>query len=134
MAKNKRSVSAATFDRVAPQLGISSDRVSAARAVMVDGEPVGVVASRFGWTSQAVSICVKLVWLRVESFGLAPPETDGMTLPPGWERFSFIAPSPFVEEVRKRLFESSFLGGEARKPGPKPGAKALAAARPTKKR
>lgn len=105
---SKRRVEARDFEDVVPSLGISPERVEAARLVMVDGLQVKDVAARFDWTSQAVSICVRLVWRKMESLGLVRLDNDGAALPPGWERFSFIGPSSLVASVKKQLadFES----------------------------
>lgn len=65
MSKVKRRLTAADFAAVRPTLilmQISEARIEAARAVMVDGKPLAIIAHEHGWTAPAVSKTVRRVW------------------------------------------------------------------------
>jgi len=110
--QTKRRLSAADFDRATPYLRISKDRIDAARKVMVQGLPSVAVADEFGWTRNAVSICVKKVW---DAFQLSKEleashadvrvENVGSTeiLPAGWLRVTITAPKELVDRWQTEL-------------------------------
>jgi predicted DNA-binding protein (UPF0251 family) len=61
--RSKRRMTPAEFASCAPFIkNISADRVEAARSALVDGETQAEIAARYGWTRQAVNVCVDTLW------------------------------------------------------------------------
>lgn len=58
----KRRLTKIEFDVLLPFLTISHDRTEAAKAALVDGEKLQVIADRYGWTRQGVNMAVTAVW------------------------------------------------------------------------
>lgn len=82
---------------------LDPDRVAAARAVLVDDEKQTAVAARYGWSRQAVNICVDKVWEALEDYRAAKQcEAEMMeaVLPPGWRVATVAAPGDMVEKLR----------------------------------
>lgn len=99
-----RSLTPAEFDACVPLVPqLSPERVSAARAVLVDDEKQVDVASRYGITRQAVNGSVKAMWETFQSYQTAKQIEVDMTeaaLPPGWRMVTLTAPSEMVEKFR----------------------------------
>lgn len=57
-----RKLSAVDFEAVRPLLGISEDRIEAARLAMVDGKKLAEIAENYGWSRQAVDMAIRNVW------------------------------------------------------------------------
>jgi len=83
-ARIKRRLSAAEFDTVRPLLKISDDRITAARAHLVDG-----------LTMQAVGESQK-----------AAAHAAG-ELPEGWEQVTLVAPSHLIEKFRYEIAQAA---------------------------
>lgn len=102
-------MSAAEFETVCPLLKISEERITAVRAVLVDGQTFQAIGDRFGWTRQAVNNAVRDAWRVVvryrESQRVA--ENAAASLPPGWERVTLITPSHLVPNFREAIAKAS---------------------------
>jgi predicted DNA-binding protein YlxM (UPF0122 family) len=107
--RSKRRMTAAEFEAVLPLLKISDDRISAARAVLVDDLTYQTVADQFGWTRQAVGDIVNVVWGTLERYreSQKAAENAGVSLPEGWERVTLIAPSYLVDKFRDEIAQVS---------------------------
>ena len=101
----KKRMSAAEFEAVRPLLKISEDRITAARAALVDGATLQAVGDRFGWTRQAVGDAVCIVWRTLESYheSQRAAANAGALLPPGWEHVTLIAPSELIAKFRGEI-------------------------------
>ena len=111
--KASRRMTAAAFDAVRPLLKISEDRISAARAVLVDGQTLQATATRFGWTSRnTVFECVNAVWKVSEKYRAAQAAAAraATLLPPGWEQVTLIAPSALIARFRLEIAEAAKQG------------------------
>ena len=111
--KASRRMTAAEFDAVRPLLKISEDRISAARAVLVDGQTLQATATRFGWTSRnTVFECVNAVWKVSEKYRAAQAAAAraATLLPPGWEQVTLIAPSALIARFRLEIAEAAKQG------------------------
>lgn len=64
----KKRMTEAEFAAVRPFLKISSQRIDAARAVMVGGTAMTAVGESYGWTKQAVNNAVTAVWVVYGSY------------------------------------------------------------------
>jgi len=103
--REKKRISAAEFEAVRPLLKISDDRITAARAALVDGETLQAVGTRFGWSRQAVGDAVSIVWRTLESYHQSQraAANAGALLPPGWEQVTLIAPSDLIAKFRGEI-------------------------------
>ncbi|MGG5276369.1 TrfB-related DNA-binding protein [Pseudomonas syringae pv. coryli] len=64
-----RILTAIEFEAVRPFLGISEDRIAAARLAMVEEKKFTEVAEAFGWKSrQSVDRAVSIVWDRYQKY------------------------------------------------------------------
>ncbi|UTH34288.1 TrfB-related DNA-binding protein [Ectopseudomonas hydrolytica] len=64
-----RTLTAAEFEAVRPLLGISDERIEAARQAMVEGRKMAEIAEAFGWKSrQAVDRAVTNVWAEYQKY------------------------------------------------------------------
>jgi hypothetical protein len=111
--KASRRMTAAEFDAVRPLLKISEDRISAARAVLVDGQTLQGTATRFGWASRnTVFECVNAVWKASEKYRAAQAAAAraATLLPPGWEQVTLIAPSALIARFRLEIAEAAKQG------------------------
>jgi hypothetical protein len=97
-------MTAAEFQACIPLVQhLATDRVAAARAVLVDDVSQTEVALRYGWSRQAVNICVDKVWDALQSYRTAKryeAEMVEAALPPGWTVAVIAAPSAMLEKIR----------------------------------
>ena len=101
-----RRMTAAEFDAVRPLLkNVSDDRAAAARAALVDGETLAVIAQRHGCSRAAVNGAVGTFWNRLEEYHEAQRATAhaGLLVPPGWEVVTLVAPSALVTKFRAEI-------------------------------
>ncbi|NMZ71368.1 TrfB transcriptional repressor [Pseudomonas peli] len=64
-----RTLTAIEFEAVRPFLGISAERIEAARQAMVEGKKFTEVAEAFGWKSrQSVDRAVANVWAEFQKY------------------------------------------------------------------
>lgn len=106
MARAKRRMTAADFDTVRALLkNISQERGDAARAALVDGDTLAVIAARHSCSRQAVNEVVGTFWDALTRYQEAQrtAENQGLLLPPGWEKITMIAPSYLIEKWRAEL-------------------------------
>lgn len=103
MARIKRRMSAHEFDPLVPLLDISEERISAARAVLVDDKTLEMAAVPYGWTRQSVNDAIGKVWRTRERFIEAQTISAGAILPPGWELVTLAAPTRLVEKFRAEI-------------------------------
>ncbi|WP_217426465.1 TrfB-related DNA-binding protein [Candidatus Methylobacter favarea] len=99
------------FESIRPLLNISDDRVSAARAVLVDDDTYQVVAQRYEWSRQAVGDAVNVVWRTLQRYQAAANTTANIAIPEGWEQVTLIAPRELIAKFRKEL--DRYGSGEA---------------------
>jgi hypothetical protein len=127
----KRRMTVTDFEAVRPFLGISTERIDAARAVLVDGQTLQGAANPYGWTRQAVGDSVDVVWKAFEKWqeSQRAAASAGTLLPPGWEEVKLIAPSRLIAQFRQMIAEASASETSAatekkpkKKPNKKPGA------------
>lgn len=114
MARTKRRMTAAEFDAVRPLLpNIREDRCAAARAALVDGETLAVVAARYGWSRQAINGLVNTFYEGLTRYHEAQRATAnaGVLLPPGWEQVTLIAPSSLIDKFRAEIAELAATTG-----------------------
>lgn len=102
-------MTAAEFEALRPLLKISSDRIAAARAVLVDGLTYQAVGDQFGWTRQAAGDAVNIVWRTLQRYHESQKATAnaGMSLPDGWEQVTLIAPSYLIPKFRGEIAEAT---------------------------
>lgn len=107
--RSKRRMTAAEFEALRPLLNISDDRVTAARAVLVDSLTYQAVGDQFGWTRQAVGDAVGIVWRTLERYHESQKATAnaGLSLPDGWEQVTLIAPSYLIPKFRGEIAEAT---------------------------
>jgi hypothetical protein len=107
--RSKRRMTAAEFEALRPLLKISSDRIAAARAVLVDGLTYQAVGDQFGWTRQAAGDAVNIVWRTLQRYHESQKATAnaGMSLPDGWEQVTLIAPSYLIPKFRGEIAEAT---------------------------
>jgi hypothetical protein len=114
-------MTAAEFEGVVPLLRIASDRIEAARAVLVEGQTMQATAQRFGWASRnSVLDAVNAAWRAFDSLhaSQAAAARAATVLPPGWEQVTFIAPAPLIARFRAELEET--LSGSSSPAGADP--------------
>jgi hypothetical protein len=90
MGREVRRLSATEFDEAVASTRISAKNVMLAKAVLVDGLPVGAVADDVGITHQAVSGLVGRIWniyCRLNG------------LPPDWRRVTVTVPQAMAETI-----------------------------------
>lgn len=93
----RRSMTAGEFDTVMPFLrNISDDRKRAARMALVDDMTLQGIGNIFGWSRQAVSICVNTVWREFQAYQESLHAQQRGHLPEGWERVTLVAPSELI--------------------------------------
>jgi hypothetical protein len=64
-----RTLTVIEFEAIRPFLGISSERIEAARLAMVEGKKFAEVAEAFGWKSrQSVDRAVANVWAEFQKY------------------------------------------------------------------
>lgn len=110
MARDKRRATATDFDAVRPLLkNVSDDRANRARAALVEGETLAVIAKRHGCSRQAINNDVKTFWDKLTDYHAAQRATAnaGILLPPGWEQVTLIAPSALIEKFRAEIAASA---------------------------
>jgi hypothetical protein len=107
--RSKKRMTAAEFEALRPLLKISSDRMAAARAVLVDGLTYQAVGDQFGWTRQAAGDAVNIVWRTLQRYHESQKATAnaGMSLPDGWEQVTLIAPSYLIPKFRGEIAEAT---------------------------
>ena len=103
--REKKRMSAAEFEAVRPLLKISTDRIDAARAALVEGETLAAIGERYGWTRQAVGDAVATVWRTLQSYheSQRAAANAGALLPPGWEQVTLIAPTALITKFRGEI-------------------------------
>lgn len=101
----KRRIISAEFDAVRPLLNISSDRIEAARLVLVEGKTLQAVGDKFECTRQAVGDTVNVVWRTLERYheSQRAAANAGALLPPGWEQVTLIAPTNLIDKFRAEI-------------------------------
>jgi dsRNA-specific ribonuclease len=112
MARTKRRMSATDFDAIRPLLpNIREDRCAAARAALVDGETLAAIATRYGWSRQAINTLVNTFCDALTRYHEAQRTTTnaGVLLPPGWEQVTLIAPSALIEKFRTEIAAISMI-------------------------
>lgn len=95
-----------------PQL--SPERVSAARAVLVDDEKQVDVATRYGITRQAVNNSVKAMWETFQTYQAAKKIELDMTeaaLPPGWRVATVSAPGELLDRLQTDVAAAAAAAG-----------------------
>jgi hypothetical protein len=99
-----RRMTPAEFQACVPLVQhLAADRVAAARAVLVDDESQTAVAARYGWTRQAVNICVDKLWETLQVYQTAKrceAEVTEAALPPGWRVTTVAAPGDMLDRLR----------------------------------
>lgn len=105
MPKNlNRRMTPAEFQACIPLVRqLAEDRVAAARAVLVDGDRPVDVAARYGWSRQAVGICVDKLCDALESYQVAKQfeaEMIEAALPPGWKVATVAAPVQVLAKLQ----------------------------------
>ena len=108
----KRRMTAAEFDAVCPLLKFSEDRLNATRSALVDGQSLVDVATVYGWTRQAMSKSVKVVWDTFERYqesqrAAARGGQPRPKLPEGWEEVTLIAPRDLIAKFKREIAEVS---------------------------
>lgn len=105
MVRAKRRLTQTEFNAVKPFLKISEDRQSAAEMFLVHGKTYEAAAKPFDWTRQAVFDAVKQVWKKHLDLKTAQSieSNEGLLLPPGWEKVTFIAPSCLIAKFREDI-------------------------------
>lgn len=110
MAREKRRMDSAEFAATVPLLNISEDRIAAARAVLVGGEGLQSVGTRYSWTRQAVNETVNVVLKTYEKLLESRRISAGakVILPRGWVQVTLIAPEEMVADFKRQIefFES----------------------------
>lgn len=102
----KRRMTGPEFDAIRPLLNISEDRVSAARAALVDGQTLQGIANLYGWGArQTVGDAVRVVWETFEKYNESQrvAASAGTLLPPGWEQVTLIAPTSLIAAFRQEI-------------------------------
>lgn len=102
----KRSMTASEFAAVEPLLKIKTERIKAARLVLVDGMTYEGAAKviGLGWTRQAVNDCVRVVWREFQAFQKASVAAQtNKTIPEGWEQITLVAPSELIPEFYAQI-------------------------------
>lgn len=116
MPKNlHRSMTPAEFQACVPLVPqLSSERVSAARAVLVDDEKQVDVATRHGITRQAVNTSVKVMWETFQTYQAAKQIEVDMTeaaLPPGWRVAIVAAPGELLDRLQTDVAAAAAAAG-----------------------
>lgn len=100
----------ADFEAVKPMLKISSDRINAARAALVDGRTWQSIADDYGWTRQNVGKAVSVVWRMFEIFQQsqkAANDAGAAKVPRGWKRITLIAPRELIKKIQSEIAEAA---------------------------
>lgn len=112
----RRSMTAAEFESVMPFLrNISEERKKAARMALVDGMTLQGIGNIFGWSRQAVSICVDVVWREFQNYQDSLNAQQKGHLPDGWERVTLVAPADLIPGFYAQIAEATArkkAGGE----------------------
>jgi len=105
----KRRMIAVEFEAVRPLLNISAERIESARLALVEGRTFQAVGDQFGWSRQAVSDAVNVVWKTFENYRKAQQAIVSATaqLPAGWEQATLIAPSHLMAKFRWEIAQVS---------------------------
>lgn len=106
MPRPKRRMTPADFDAVRALLKqVSDDRAAVARAALVDGETLAVIAERHQCTRQAVNGAVDTFWSKLAEYHEAEKAKAhaGVLVPPGWEVVTIVAPTEMIEKFRADL-------------------------------
>ena len=108
-ARVKRRLSAAEFDTVRPLMKISDDRITAARAHLVDGLTMQAVGEQHGCSRQAVNDSVNTFWRAVENYRESQKAAAHAAgeLPEGWEQVTLVAPSHLIEKFRYEIAQAA---------------------------
>lgn len=100
----RRRMTPEEFAECAPYVkNISADRVHAARSALVDGETLAEIAERYGWSRQAVNVCVDTLWQALQRHNEDKQHQPVTILPPGWQQVTLIAPGWLIEKFRNEL-------------------------------
>lgn len=103
----KLSMTAVEFAALEPFLdNISTERLKAARLVLVDGMTYEGAAKviNLGWTRQAVADCVRVVRKAFQAFQKASAVAQSdKEIPPGWERVTLVAPSELISDFYEQI-------------------------------
>lgn len=110
--RSKKRLTAVEFDMLRPFLKMSEDRITAARAMMVDGLSGRDAAAAHGWTRQNATDAANRVWRTYEDYQVAREreEDDATLMPPGWARVTLIAPLELILRFRDEIAEASVQG------------------------
>lgn len=104
----RRSMTAAEFESVMPFLrNISEERKKAARMALVDGMTLQGIGNIFGWSRQAVSICVDVVWREFQNYQDSLNAQQKGHLPDGWERVTLVAPAELIPGFYAQIAEAT---------------------------
>jgi hypothetical protein len=108
-------MSAAEFQACIPLVQhLATDRVVAARAVLVDEESQTEVAVRYGWSRQAVNVCVDKLWGAFQNYQAAKKYEVEMleaSLPAGWKVATVAAPGPMLDRLRTDVEAAAAAAG-----------------------
>jgi len=97
-----KSMTAAEFSALEPFLGISQERINAARLCLVEGlsNEASAKAIGLGWSRQAVSDCVRVTWREWEKYQRSLAiRSMNKDIPPGWEQVTLTAPSELLPQL-----------------------------------
>lgn len=96
------------FDTIRPLLNISAERENAARLAIVDGQTLKSVATLYGWSHQAVSDAVTVVWNTFERYRESQHVAANAvtSLPPGWEQVTLTAPHHLIPKFRAEIAQA----------------------------
>ncbi|WP_081084132.1 TrfB-related DNA-binding protein [Burkholderia stagnalis] len=97
-----RKMTAAAFDAICHLLpNLSPERLSMARAVLVDGQTYQDAAAKFGMTRQAVTTAIKPVWAAYERYQAAQ-ETERLAIEaaqPGCKQVTLCVPADLLPQL-----------------------------------
>lgn len=110
-----RRMTAAEFQACIPLVQhLATDRVAAARAVLVDDKSQTEVAVRHGWSRQAVNICVDKLWEAFQNYQAAKRYEAEMleaSLPAGWKVATVAAPGAMLDQLRTDVEAAATAAG-----------------------
>jgi hypothetical protein len=103
--RTKRKTTEKEFNSVIPLLSISTDRISAAKKVMVEGRTLQSVADEYGLSRQSIDGSITAVWSTIQKYREAQSATltGGLIMPPGWEQVTLVAPKQLIDKFRLEL-------------------------------
>ena len=105
LSRTKRKTTENEFNSVIPLLSISPARINAAKKVMVEKQPLRVVADEYGVSRQSIDGSVRAVWSTILKYRKGQIQTGNgvIVLPPGWEQVTLIAPKRLIEKFKVEL-------------------------------